>query len=100
MWELTEADQAGYVELHLDEPEASVSGVDGPPHRWVSELHPLEEIEADADNIHGELGDDAELLATYCPTDTLPHTGGPIALLALLGTALMGGGLALHRLRA
>lgn len=65
MWELTEADRAGYVELHIDEP-----------------------------------GDDAQLLAAYCPTGTLPHTGGPIALLALLGTALMGGGLALHRLRA
>jgi LPXTG-motif cell wall-anchored protein len=99
VWELTEAEDAGYVELHIDEPEASVTSVDGPPHRWTSELYPLEEIEADADNIHGDLGDDAELLATYCPADTLPHTGGPVTLLALTGTAMVGGGLALRRRR-
>lgn len=67
VWELTEAEDAGYVELHIDEPEASVTSVDGPPHVWTSELYPLEDIEADADRIHGDIGDNAELLATYCP---------------------------------
>jgi hypothetical protein len=56
--------------------------------------------EADADNIHGDLGEGAELLATYCPADTVPHTGGPLALLGLLGTALIGGGIAFRRLAA
>lgn len=97
VWELTEAEDAGYVELHIDEPEASVSPVDGPPHVWVSELYPLGDIEADADNIHGDLGEGAELLATYCPAGTLPHTGIPLALLSLLGAGLLGGGFALRR---
>ncbi len=97
VWELTEAEDAGYVELHIDEPEASVTSVDGPPHVWVTPLYPLEEIEADADNIHGELGEGAELLATYCPDGRLPHTGLPLALLAGLGLALIGGGSLLRR---
>lgn len=96
-WELTEAENAGYVELHIDEPVASVTSVDGPPHVWVSELYPLEDIEADADNIHGELGEGAQLLATYCPEGTLPHTGGDAVLLGLLGAGLLGVGLVLRR---
>lgn len=97
VWELTEAEGAGYVELHIDEPEASVTSVDGPPHVWVSELYPLDEIEADADNIHGELGEGARLLATYCPHDTLAYTGLPVLLLGLLGVSLVAGGLAVRR---
>lgn len=42
-----------------------MTSVDAPSHVWVSELYSLDEIEADADTIHGELGEGAQLLATY-----------------------------------
>lgn len=96
-WELTDAQNAGYVELHIDEPEASVTSVEGPPHVWVSDLYPLDEIEADADGIHGDVGEGAALLATYCPGGTLPHTGGATILLAFLGVAMIAGGMWLRR---
>jgi len=96
-WELTEAEDAGYVELHIDEPEASVTSVDGPPHVWVSDLYPLDQIEADADAIHGDIGGGAQLIATYCPAGTLPHTGMPTTAVALLGAAMLALGLFLRR---
>lgn len=100
VWELTESDDLGYVELHIDEPVEQVLSVDGPPHTWITELYPLDEIEADADRIHGEPGEGAALLATYCPDGRLPHTGVPVIGLLLLAAGLMGAGaLALRRVR-
>ncbi|TVR31516.1 MAG: hypothetical protein EA388_13390 [Nitriliruptor sp.] len=76
--ELTETEEAGYVELHIDEPEDSVTPVDDPPHVWVSELFPLEEIATDADNIHGDLGEGAALLATFCPAVSDDPVDAPV----------------------
>ncbi len=80
-WELTGSDRVTHAELHIDEPVRSVTSRNAPPYVWVSDLYPLDQIEADADRITGDLADDAQLLATTCPEGGVDEsTVAPLAL--------------------
>ncbi len=92
VWTLTGSDGVEYAELHIDEPEATVTRKTGGPYVWISPLYPLDEIEADADRIVGVLADGARLEAVTCPEGgtggdsaglLLPVGGGVIAGAAL-----------------
>jgi hypothetical protein len=88
VWTLTGSDGVEYAELHIDEPEATVTGKTGGPYVWISPLYPLDEIEADVDRIVGVLDDGARVDAVTCPEGgdsnelaglALPVGGGVIA---------------------
>jgi hypothetical protein len=67
VWLLTGSDGVEYAELHIDEPESTVTARTGGPYVWISPLYPLDAIEADVDRIVGVLADDARLDAVTCP---------------------------------
>ncbi len=94
VWTLTGSAGVEYAELHIDEPVRSVTSRDAAPYIWISPLYPLDEIEADADRILGELSASATLDAVYCPaggagtdgsTTLVAGVGGGIAAGAALG---------------
>jgi hypothetical protein len=88
VWTLTGSTGVEYAELHIDEPEATVTAKTGGPYVWISPLYPLDEIEADVDRIVGVLADDARVDAVTCPEGgdggsaagiALPVGGGVVA---------------------
>jgi hypothetical protein len=92
VWTLSGSDAVTFAELHIDEPVRSVTSRNAAPFVWVSPLYPLDEIEADADRITGELAATARLTAVYCPeggssdAGTLAAgVGGGVAVGAALG---------------
>jgi len=94
VWTLTGSDGVEFAELHIDEPVRSVTSRNAAPYMWVSPLYALDEIEADADRILGDLSMNAALTATYCPaggageagtTTLVAGVGGGAAVGAVLG---------------
>ena len=94
VWTLTGSAGVEYAELHIDEPEATVTAKTGGPYVWISPLYPLDEIEADADRIVGTLADGARLEAVTCPEGGAGGDGWLIGA-AVVGVALAGGALGL-----
>lgn len=87
------------VELHIDEPRASVTVTDGPPFEWVTPYYALDTIEADADGFVGTPGEDAELAITaYCPGE-LAETGSstPVATSIAAVLAVLAGIVVIRR---
>lgn len=67
VWTLTGSAGVEYAELHIDEPERTVTAKTGGPYVWISPLYALDGIEADVDRIVGTLDDDARFTAVTCP---------------------------------
>ncbi len=87
------------VELHIDEPRASVTVTQGPPFVWITPYYELGTIEADADGFVGEPGPDAELAITaFCPGD-LAETGNsvPFVVSVVAAVAVLAGVVAIRR---
>lgn len=97
-WELTGSDDVTVAELHIDQPVRSVTSRNAPPYVWISDLHPLDEMDADADRITGDLGADATLVATTCPAGGDDPSIAPLALAGGGGLVLgLAGGLLARR---
>lgn len=67
VWTLTGSAGVEYAELHIDEPERTVTAKTGGPYVWISPLYALDGIDADVDRIVGTLDDDARFTAVTCP---------------------------------
>ncbi len=94
VWTLTGSAGVDYAELHIDEPEKTVTAKTGGPYVWISPLYPLDEIEADADRIVGVLADGARLDAVTCPEGGVAESSAGL-LLPVGGGVLAGGALGL-----
>lgn len=92
LWELTGSDEVTYAELHIDEPEYSVTTRTATPYIWVTPRYDLDALDADADRIVGAISPDARLRVTICdatdPADTSGDTPWLPAATGIAGAAL------------
>lgn len=72
LWELTGSDAVTYAELHIDEPEPSVTSRTGAPYIFLTPRYDFALIEADVDRIVGDIAADARLTATVCDDTAVP----------------------------
>ncbi|MEX2533523.1 MAG: hypothetical protein WD360_06125 [Nitriliruptoraceae bacterium] len=66
LWELTGSNGVTYAELHVDQPEASVTTRTAAPYIWVTPRYAMDLIDADVDRIVGDIDPSARLIATIC----------------------------------
>lgn len=95
LWELTGSQGVTYAELHIDQPEASVTTRTATPYLWVTPRYDVDVIDADADRIVGDIDPAARLIATICDAvepDDVPDTNTGTRLLpvttGIVGAAL------------
>lgn len=98
-WELTGSDNVTYAELHIDEPEASVTSRNTPPYIFFTPRYDLDLVEADADRIVGEIDADARLIATVCDANDAQDESATPWLPAATGIAGLAVGVLLGRKR-
>lgn len=83
LWELTGSDAVTYAELHIDEPEPSVTSRTAAPYIFLTPRYEFALIEADVDRIVGDIAADARVTATVCDNSAmswLPIATGVVGL--------------------
>lgn len=88
LWELTGSSEVTYAELHIDEPEDSVTTRSAAPYIWVTLRYDLAAVDADADRIVGDIADDVRLTATICDAKQTNATG---LIATVIGVGAAGG---------